>query len=377
MSKVLHIGISSLRIFLRDKSSYIWLVLMPLVFAYFMGFAAGGPRDPANARPEVFIENHDSGFMGELFLETLGKQGLRPVGEKRKENAKRGLTIPEDFTEKILAKEKGVFDFFKIDGEDDQRSFLAQVVVFRAVVAFNGYIVEYVTEEGGDAELTEEGLRSMMDKANPVELDARFAGRKPIPVGFNLSLPGNLVMYLMLNLMVFGGAGIAAERRSGILRRLSINPISKIELLYGKLFGLMLLACVQIFVFMLMGQFVFGVNVGENLPGILLTLLVFSWVAGSLGLLIGFLIKAEEKVIGLSLMIALPTAALGGCWWPLEVVPEYLQKLAFAFPTGWALDALHQLITFGGDLSNVWYQIGVLAVFGIVANGLAMRFFRV
>lgn len=378
MSQIFHIGLNDLRVFLKDKSAFIWLLGMPIVFAYFMGFVMGsGPGDPRNARPEIVIHNSDEGFMSQLFLEVLGEEGLRPVGSDEAENAKRGLEIPEDFTEKILSKEQSVFEFFKVGSDDDQRAFLVQVILGRAVIAFNSYLLEAATSVGADSELDEESIREAMSRKNPLGLDARFAGRKPIPVGYNLSLPGNLVMYLMLNLMIFGGAGIAAERRSGVLRRMSISPISKGQLLAGKLLGLIFLGCVQIGVLIALGRFAFGLNIGENLPGILLTLVVLSWVAGSIGLMIGFLIKAEEKVVGLSLMVALPLGALGGCWWPIEIVSDSLQKVALFLPTGAALKALHQLITFGGDISSIWGPLGILTVFGLVANVAAVRCFRV
>ena len=121
-------------------------------------------------------------------METLGKQGLRAVTEEQAENPKRGLTIPEDFSAKILSKERTVFDFFKVDGSGGTQSMLAEVIVFRAVVAFNGYLVEHAMETGGDAALTEQALRAVMEEANPLVLEARFAGRKPIPVGFNASI---------------------------------------------------------------------------------------------------------------------------------------------------------------------------------------------
>ena len=377
MSKVFHIGINDLRLFFKDKSSYIWLFAMPLAFAYVFSFTSRAPGEAKNARPEVYIENLDSGFLSTLFLDTLGREGIRPVGEDRKDSAKRGITIPEDFTAKILSKEQTIFDVFKLEGADDPRSALVQVNVFRAVVAFNSYLVEHARMHGADVPLTEERLRATMEKGNPVQLDARFAGRKPIPVGMNLSLPGNLVMYLMLNLMIFGGASIANERRTKTLRRLSINPIRRAELMGGKLFGLMLLGCVQIFVFMVLGQMAFGVNMGDQAASIFLLLLVLSWVGASVGLLIGFLITSEEKVVGLSLMIGLPMGALGGCWWPLEIVPETLQTVAYALPTGWAIDGLHKLISFGLDISHLGTHFAVLAGFGIAANTVAARFFRV
>jgi len=377
MNKIVHIGTNDLRLFLKDKSSYIWLFAMPLAFAYIMSFTSRAPGEAKNARPEVYIENLDSGFLSHLFLDTIGQEGIRPVGEKRKKHAKRGITIPEDFTAKILSKDQTVFDVFKIEGADDPNSMLVKMSVFRAVVAFNGYLVEHATMHGADVPLAEERLRDIMEAENPVQLDARFAGRKPIPVGMSLSLPGNLVMYLILNLMIFGGASVANERRTGILRRLSISPIRRAELIGGKLFGLMLLACVQILVFMALGQLVFGVNMGDRAGSIFLLLLVLSWVGASIGLLMGFLIKSEEKVVGLSIMIGLPMGALGGCWWPLEIVPETLQTVAYALPTGWALDGLHKLITFGSDLSHIGKHFAVLAGFGAAANTLAARFFRV
>jgi len=64
------------------------------------------------------------------------------------------------------------------------------------------------------------------------------AGRRPIPTGFNLSLPGVMVMYLMMNLLIFGGVTMAWERRSGVLRRIAVHPVTQGEILTGKLYGL-------------------------------------------------------------------------------------------------------------------------------------------
>ena len=40
-------------------------------------------------------------------------------------------------------------------------------------------------------------------------------------------------------------------------------------------------------------------------------------------------------------------AALGGCWWPIEITPPWMQSLALVLPTGWTMDALHKLVNFG------------------------------
>jgi ABC-type multidrug transport system permease subunit len=94
------------------------------------------------------------------------------------------------------------------------------------------------------------------------------------------------------------------------------------------------------------------------------------------GVLIGSLIRAEDKVTGLCVLASLVMAALGGCWWPLEVVPDFAKTLAHTVPTGWALDALHQLITFGAGLETAVRPLAVLAFCAIGANLAAMKWFR-
>jgi len=144
----------------------------------------------------------------------------------------------------------------------------------------------------------------------------------------------------------------------------------------GKIYGLMLLGTVQIVFFLAVGKFLFHVNLGANLPGVTLTLLVLAWVASSFGVLVGSLVASEDRVTGLCVLASLLMAALGGCWWPLEVGPPALKTVALCLPTGWALQALHQLISFGSGLGAVVTHLAVLAAFGAAANLLAARCFR-
>jgi len=379
MRSILNIGHQDLKVFLKDKSAFIWLFVIPLSFVYFMSFSSRPQGDPQDPRPALLVSNQDQGYMGGLFLEALGDQGVRPVTSMEDGDPHKGLTIPIDFTEKVLGAQEVKMRFFNIGDRSsmgDLRSELVEANLLRTVIAFNGYLLEHATNTGGRP-LSENAVRRLMKKENPVSLESRFAGRKPIPVGFNMSLPGIMVMYLLMNLLIFGGSSVATERRNGVLRRLSIQPVNTYQLVFGKLYGLMLLGCVQIAGFLLFGQFVFKVNIGDQLPGILVTLLAFAWVASSLGLLIGFLVKSDDKVVGLGIMISLPIAALGGCWWPMEIAPASFRSIAHITPSAWAMDSLHQLITFGGGFSSIIVPVSVLLGYGLVANLLAARFFRV
>jgi ABC-type multidrug transport system permease subunit len=374
MRSILLLGHQDLRVFLKVKASLVWLFVMPLAFVGFMGYAVRGPGSPGNAQPTVRVENADTNFLSGMLLETLGSQGLRVLDAASTESASHSIRIPADFTERVLSGRQAVFHF---EQKEDAVTGLGAMLEFRlarATVAMNSHLLQ--ASRVGTNNLSAVSIRAAQDAAPTVVLDAHFAGRKPQPTGFGFSLPGNMVMYVMMNLLIFGGASLSGERRRGVTRRLATYPMSRAELVAGKIYGLILLAIVQVVVFLVAGRYLFGVRFGANLPVIFLTLFVYAWVAASLGILIGSVIQAEDKVIGICVLASLLMASLGGCWWPLEVAPPIMKTIALCLPTGWALEALHQLISFGGTLADVALPIGVLALFGIAANTLAACFFK-
>ena len=376
MNRILDIGHNDLRLFLRNKAAYIWLFLMPLAFVYFMSFANRGPGDPANRRPAVLIENGDTNFLGRLFLEELNAQGMRLVDPTNAQTAARGIRIPPDFTSRVLRQEQTKVQFFRGEDSGEADAAIIELRLVRALIAMNGHLLEAATRADAPATLTGERIRKILTSPSPVTLESRFAGRKPVPSGVNFSLPGNLVMYLMMNLLIFGGSSVASERRNGVMKRFLVFPVKHAELVIGKIYGLILLGAAQILFLLVVGKFAFRVNLGANLPAVMLILLTFAWAAGSLGVLAGSLIAAEDRVIGICVLVSLLMAAIGGCWWPLEIAPPTIQTLSLCVPTGWALKALHQLISFGSGFGAAMTPLAVLVCFGAVANVLAVRLFR-
>lgn len=374
MRTILLLGHNDLRLFFKSKTAYIWLFAVPIIFIGFMGYAFRGPGNPANARPTVRVNNQDTNFLGAVFMQELGTQGMNVLGAADPGDAPQQIRIPPDFTRRILAGNQAKVDFSKKDNDVSGEGAMVELRLLRAVIGVNWYLLTAASANGGT--LSGSAIRSSQAAPATVRLEATFAGRKPTPTGFRFSLPGNMVMYVMMNLLVFGGASMARQRAEGLIRRLAVNPVTRGQMVAGKIYGLVLLGGVQVAVFLMAGQFLFGVRLGANLGPVLLTLLVYSWVAASFGVLAGSVARSEDKVIGLCVMVSLVMAALGGCWWPLEIGPPILKVLAHGVPTGWALDALHQLISFGGGLHDAIRPITVLTGFGLAANVLAARFFK-
>jgi ABC-type multidrug transport system permease subunit len=69
-------------------------------------------------------------------------------------------------------------------------------------------------------------------------------------------------------------------------------------------------------------------------------------------------------------------AALGGCWWPIEVTPAWMQMLQKFMPTGWTMDALHKLISFQSGAASALPQVAIIVGATVVVTALAVRRFQ-
>lgn len=372
MNRILLIAKNDLRLFLKEKAAYFWLFGAPLLFAFFMGMNRG-PGDPSNPHPGLLLENKDDGFMGKIFVEQLGAQGFRLLDAAHAQDAERGVRIPTNFTANIVSGKPVKVEFFQTKGSPADAAFLTEARLVRALIAMNSDLIEHAHPTN----LTEASLRAIIEKPNPVAVQSSFGSRKPIPAGYNQSIPGVLVMFVMMNLLIFGGTSVASERREGVLRRFAVHPVSKIELVFGKIVGLLGLGFVQIIYMLIAGSLLMKFHLGSQFPLVLLVLVVYGWAAASLGVLMGSIIQRDDKIVAICVLATMVMAALGGCWWPLEIVPKNVQFVAFTTPVAWAMHAMHQLISFGGGLREILPALLVLSGFAAGANALAARYFRV
>ena len=99
------------------------------------------------------------------------------------------------------------------------------------------------------------------------------------------------------------------------------------------------------------------------MPMVFAVLVAWASLCASLGIVVGSIGRSEGQVAGMSVLCSLVLAALGGCWWPIEITPEWMQSLQMFLPTGWAMDAMHKLISFRlGATSVLPHIIGMLAM---------------
>jgi ABC-type multidrug transport system permease subunit len=115
---------------------------------------------------------------------------------------------------------------------------------------------------------------------------------------------------------------------------------------------------------------------GPHLPMLFVLLFAYAGMAATLGMVLGNFSRTEGQVIGLGVAGTNVMAALGGCWWPIEVTPPWAQQLSVALPTGWAMDAIHKLVSFGAGPSTVLPHLAAMVVTAIIAGAVVARRFR-
>jgi ABC-type multidrug transport system permease subunit len=161
-----------------------------------------------------------------------------------------------------------------------------------------------------------------------------------------------------------------------LLRRLASAPLTRFQVVFGKWAGRMMVALAQIASALLVASLLFTVDWGPDLPMVVVVLIAWGAFATSMGLWLGNLARTEGQVVGLGVLSTMALAALGGCWWPIEITPPWMQSLANLLPTGWAMNALHRLMTFqtgpGGALGYLALILGAT----LLAGFLAARRFR-
>jgi len=85
---------------------------------------------------------------------------------------------------------------------------------------------------------------------------------------------------------------------------------------------------------------------------------------------------ANEQAGAIGVMISLVLAALGGCWWPLEIVPAGMRAVAHALPTGQAMSAIGEMLAVGPSAPFPAVNIAVLLLMAAIALPIAARRMR-
>jgi ABC-2 type transport system permease protein len=378
MKNALFIAWQDLRMQLRQGSTLVWVFVMPPIFIYFIGTVTGGYSSAmtGGVATPVVVEARSPGFLKDQIDKRLRENDFAPDWRDAvvaDELPPRVLSFDDDLSGRIVGGE-AVKARFTTSSSALSRSY----ETIRVQRSLYTALADIATANArNDAELSAETLAALNEETRVWQLDVAPAGkRRAVPSGFQQAVPGLLVMFTLLVLLTTGSSSIVLERRQGLLRRLAYAPISRTEVVAGKWGARMVLAVLQIAVAALLGTVLFDMDWGPDLPAVGVVLASWAAFCASAGLMLGSLAKTEGQASGLGVLTANVLAALGGCWWPIEVTPGWMQQLQNFMPTGWTMDALHRLISFEAGAASAIPYVLLLLLGSLVAGTIAVKRFR-
>ncbi|MBT8062589.1 MAG: ABC transporter permease [Gammaproteobacteria bacterium] len=379
MKNALFIAWQDVRSQLRQGATLLWVFLMPPIFFYFIGTVTGGfssGLSGAQATP-ITVVAESPGFLQAQLDKRLGENDFAAQWSAELSVDEAGnlpariLTIEKNLSEAVQADEPVEIRF-----ETKANALSRQFEEIRIQRALYTVLADIVVAHATAGPVSALALESLNEAPRVWQLEVAAAGqRQDIPSGFDQAVPGILVMFTLLVLLTSSGTMLVQERTQGLLRRLASTPISRAEVVAGKWQGRMVLAAVQISVALVFGTFLFSMDWGPDIGMITVVLIAWGSFCASAGLWLGTVARTEAQAAGLGVLAANVLAALGGCWWPIEVTPQWMQAIQKLLPTGWTMDALHKLISFQAGWASVIPNVFLLLAAAVIFAWLATRKF--
>ncbi len=193
---------------------------------------------------------------------------------------------------------------------------------------------------------------------------------------FDQNVPGFSVTFLLLGMLLGVSLGLLDERDWGTLDRLRAMPVAVSRVLGAKLLARFLVGMVQMVALFAVGWLLFGISLGRQPWLLLLPTAGIVFAGAAFGLVVAALATSREAVLPLGSIAIVTMAAVGGCWWPIDLEPRWMRQAALAFPTTWAMEAYHDLMIRRRGAEAASWPTAVMIAYGLLYLVVGVTLFR-
>ena len=188
--------------------------------------------------------------------------------------------------------------------------------------------------------------------------------------------PGIVVMALMVNGIMVNATGFVEERGKGIYRRLSLTPLKRQTIIGAQIIHRYIVSLLQTLLLLAVGVFGFNVNIVGNYFFFWLVLTFGSLCFLSIGFALATLIRSTRSATPICLIVFFMLLFLGGIFFPLNTMPDFLAIISKVLPSTNLNDALRLILIEGTGLGAAWLELLIVGAWFIVSLGLSIKFFR-
>ena len=361
-----HVVRKEVRQILRDRRSLVLILVMPIVLTFLFGKALetgelshipsvilnldGSPESIGIASAfstydEVQIEREVS---------TLAEaQDLLARGQ-----IKAAIVIPQGFMRQIEVGEEAQLQLL-LDGTDNNSAPIVEGVAQRVIQRYNTeHAIKGLWARGVRPD---RGLRLIRPVF--VQSEIRYnPGRQYL----GYVMPGVIGLTLQLLTVMLMAITIPRERERGTLDQLMASPITRLELILGKLLPFFGISLLNVATILFVTDRWFGISVVERLPLLLLLCALFVLTSLATGLLISAVSRSQFQAVQIAVFYVLPVFMLSGAYAPIEAIPDYIRPISFLFPLMYFSRTVRAVTLRGADLTQVWPDVAILSGFVVV-----------
>ncbi|HEX4920995.1 MAG TPA: ABC transporter permease [Candidatus Bathyarchaeia archaeon] len=352
---------ADLRVFVRgytrNKVGLFFSLIFPIILILLFGaIFSGGNTGPIN----VYVQNQDGGTASNIFVQYLNNNSTTKVTIVDKSqvfsqylldhSANQGVLIPQNFTQLYLSGEQVNVTVYSNPADT------SSPVVIETV----GAIINQMNLRGATV-LYHVGLQQNNIKSQSYKY-------------IDFLIPG-LVGFSVLTSPMFSLVNISSEyKKTKLFKQLSLTPLTKTEWLTSKIIWYVVLGVFSFFLMTQVGAALFGAHLEYSfavIPFLILGPLFFV----SLGMLVGMISKSVESAAVVGNLITFPMMFLSGTFFPVSLMPAYLQNIAHVLPLFYLIDGLNQVMIYT-NLAQALFDVELILVISAVVFVLAVVFFK-
>jgi len=193
---------------------------------------------------------------------------------------------------------------------------------------------------------------------------------------FDLQVPGFAVTFLLIGMLMGVSLALIDEHDWGTLERLRSASAPLWTTLTGKLLARFVVGFIQMAVLFAAGYVLFGISLGRTPAALMLPAAAIAFAGAAFGLIVAGVGRTRDAVLPVGAIVIMTMAAIGGCWWPIDFEPAWMQQVALALPTTWAMRAFNDLMIRNLAASSAILPAAVNFGFGIIYSVIGVAIAR-
>ena len=192
----------------------------------------------------------------------------------------------------------------------------------------------------------------------------QLVGKEIVNPWATRSVGGWAMMFLMFTLTA-SAASLFDEKKSGVVLRILASPISRVQILWSKYLSNMSLGIIQLIILFVGGALLFDIDIFSNFFNLILVVIAAATACTAFGMLLSAVSKTSAQANGLGTFLILAMSSVGGAWFPVSLMPEFIQTFSRVTIVYWSMDGFLQVLWRGVGTADIVPNLAVL--FGVAA----------